>query len=31
VAEQRVTDNFPDAPMSTYNRNSRSSIAEDSQ
>jgi division protein CdvB (Snf7/Vps24/ESCRT-III family) len=31
VAEQRVTDNFPDAPMSTFNRNSRSSIAEDSQ
>jgi division protein CdvB (Snf7/Vps24/ESCRT-III family) len=31
VAEQRVTDNFPDAPMSTYNRNSRSSIAEDTQ
>lgn len=31
VAEQRVTDNFPDAPMSTYNRNSRSSIPEDSQ
>jgi len=31
VAEQRVTDNFPDAPMSTYNRNSRSSIAENSQ
>ena len=31
VAEQRVTDNFPDAPMSTYNRNSRSASAEDSQ
>ena len=31
VAEQRVTDNFPDAPMSTYTRNSRSSIAEDTQ
>ena len=28
VAEQRVTDNFPDAPMSTFNRNSRSSIGE---
>ena len=31
VAEQRVTDNFPDAPMGTYNRNSRSSIAEDTE
>lgn len=28
VAEQRVTDNFPDAPISTFNRNSRSSIGE---
>ncbi|HXV88648.1 MAG TPA: alanine racemase [Nitrososphaeraceae archaeon] len=28
VAEQRVTDNFPDAPMGTFNRNSRSSIGE---
>lgn len=28
VAEQRVTDNFPDVPMSTFNRNSRSSIGE---
>ena len=26
VAEQRVTDNFPDVPMGTFNRNSRSSI-----
>ena len=31
VAEQRVTDNFPDAPMDTYNRSSRSSIAEDTE
>jgi division protein CdvB (Snf7/Vps24/ESCRT-III family) len=28
VAEQRVTDNFPDAPMGTFNRNSRSTIGE---
>ena len=28
VAEQRVTDNFPDVPMGTYNRNSRSSVGE---
>jgi division protein CdvB (Snf7/Vps24/ESCRT-III family) len=28
VAEQRVTDNFPDAPMGTYNRNARSSLGE---
>jgi division protein CdvB (Snf7/Vps24/ESCRT-III family) len=28
VAEQRVTDNFPDAPMGTFNRNPRSSIGE---
>ena len=28
VAEQRVTDNFPDVPMGTYNRNARSSIGE---
>lgn len=28
VAEQRVTDNFPDVPMGTFNRNSRSSIGE---
>jgi division protein CdvB (Snf7/Vps24/ESCRT-III family) len=28
VAEQRVTDNFPDAPMGTFTRNSRSSIGE---
>jgi division protein CdvB (Snf7/Vps24/ESCRT-III family) len=28
VAEQRVTDNFPDAPMGTYNRNVRSSLGE---
>ena len=28
VAEQRVTDNFPDVPMGTFNRNSRSSIEE---
>lgn len=28
VAEQRVTDNFPDVPMGTYNRNARSSLGE---
>ncbi|HJR85919.1 MAG TPA: hypothetical protein VJ772_11205 [Nitrososphaeraceae archaeon] len=28
VAEQRVTDNFPDVPMGNFNRNSRSSIGE---
>lgn len=28
VAEQRVTDNFPDVPMGTYNRNTRSSVGE---
>jgi division protein CdvB (Snf7/Vps24/ESCRT-III family) len=28
VAEQRVTDNFPDVPTGTFNRNSRSSIGE---
>ena len=28
VAEQRVTDNFPDVPMGAFNRNSRSSIGE---
>jgi len=28
VAEQRVTDNFPDVPMGTFNRNSRSSVGE---
>jgi division protein CdvB (Snf7/Vps24/ESCRT-III family) len=28
VAEQRVTDNFPDVPMGTFNRHSRSSIGE---
>jgi len=28
VPEQRVTDNFPDVPMGTFNRNSRSSIGE---
>jgi division protein CdvB (Snf7/Vps24/ESCRT-III family) len=28
VAEQRVTDNFPDVPMGTFNRNSKSSIGE---
>jgi division protein CdvB (Snf7/Vps24/ESCRT-III family) len=28
VAEQRVTDNFPDVPVGTFNRNSRSSIGE---
>jgi len=28
VAEQRVTDNFPDVPMGSFNRNSRSSIGE---
>ena len=31
VAEQRVTDNFPDVPMGTFNRNSRSSIGEHSE
>lgn len=31
VAEQRVTDNFPDAPMGTFNRNSRSSIGENTE
>ena len=31
VAEQRVTDNFPDVPMSTFNRNSRSSIGENTE
>lgn len=28
VAEQRVTDNFPDVPMGTYNRNARASVGE---
>lgn len=28
VAEQRVTENFPDVPMGTYNRNARSSVGE---
>ena len=28
VAEQRVTDNFPDVPMGTYNRNARSFVGE---
>lgn len=28
VAEQRVTDNFPDVPMGTYNRNAKSSVGE---
>lgn len=28
VAEQRVTDNFPDVPIGTYNRNARSSVGE---
>jgi len=28
VAEQRVTDNFPDVPMGTYHRNARSSVGE---
>lgn len=28
VAEQRVTDNFPDVPMGTYNRDARSSVGE---
>jgi division protein CdvB (Snf7/Vps24/ESCRT-III family) len=31
VAEQRVTDNFPDVPMGSFNRNSRSSIGEHTQ
>lgn len=31
VAEQRVTDNFPDVPMGTFNRNSRSSIGENTE
>jgi division protein CdvB (Snf7/Vps24/ESCRT-III family) len=31
VAEQRVTDNFPDAPMGNFNRNSRSSIGENTE
>jgi division protein CdvB (Snf7/Vps24/ESCRT-III family) len=31
VAEQRVTDNFPDVPMGTFNRNSRSSIGEQTE
>lgn len=31
VAEQRVTDNFPDVPMGNFNRNSRSSIGENTE
>ncbi|HET6715769.1 MAG TPA: hypothetical protein VFG90_01475 [Nitrososphaeraceae archaeon] len=31
VAEQRVTDNFPDVPMGSFNRNSRSSIGENTE
>jgi len=31
VAEQRVTDNFPDVPVGAYNRNLRSSIGEHSE
>ena len=31
VAEQRVTDNFPDAPISAFNHNSRESIGEHSE
>jgi division protein CdvB (Snf7/Vps24/ESCRT-III family) len=31
VAEQRVTDNFPDVPTGSFNRNSRSSIGEHTQ
>ena len=31
VAEQRVTDNFPDAPISAFNHNSRASIGEHSE
>jgi division protein CdvB (Snf7/Vps24/ESCRT-III family) len=31
VAEQRVTDNFPDAPISAFNHNSRTSIGEHSE
>ena len=31
VAEQRVTDNFPDVPMGSFNRNSKSSIGEHTQ
>ncbi len=31
VAEQRVTDNFPDVPMGTFNRNSRPSIGENTE
>ena len=31
VAEQRVTDNFPDVPMGTFNRNARSSIGENTE
>jgi division protein CdvB (Snf7/Vps24/ESCRT-III family) len=31
VAEQRVTDNFPDVPMANFNRNSRSSIGENTE
>jgi division protein CdvB (Snf7/Vps24/ESCRT-III family) len=31
VAEQRVTDNFPDAPSSAFNHNSRTSIGEHSE
>lgn len=31
VAEQRVTDNFPDVPMGTFNRSVRSSIGENTE
>ena len=31
VAEQRVTDNFPDVPMGSFNRNARSSIGENTE
>ena len=31
VAEQRVTDNFPDVPMGSFNRNSKTSIGEHTQ
>jgi division protein CdvB (Snf7/Vps24/ESCRT-III family) len=31
VAEQRVTDNFPDVPTGNFNRNSRSSIGENTE
>jgi len=31
VAEQRVTDNFPDVPIGSFNRNARSSIGENTE